>query len=66
MGPAGAPALLPVPFARFALWDDLEDDPQQRTWTDDYSNIISVLRWWEKTRKRNGLWKILSSDLSPG
>jgi len=54
LGMTAAPVMLPVPFARFTLWDDLDDDPEQRTWTDDYSNIIGVLRWWEKERKRKG------------
>jgi hypothetical protein len=57
LGMNAAPVMLPVPFARFTLWDDLEDDPEQRTWTDDYSNIIGVLRWWEKERKRTGWGK---------
>jgi hypothetical protein len=50
LGMTGAPLMMPVPFARYALWDDLEDDPEQRTWTDDFSNIIGVLRWWQKDR----------------
>jgi len=59
-----APVMIPVPFARYALWDDLADDPEKRTWTDDFSNIISVLRWWEKESRHNGLWKILSGESS--
>jgi hypothetical protein len=62
LGATGATVMLPVPFARYALWDTLEDDPEQRTWTDDFSNIISVLRWWEKDRRRSPLWRILSSN----
>jgi hypothetical protein len=50
LGMTGSPAAIPVPYARFAIWDDLEDDPRQRTWTDDFSNIISVLRWWKTER----------------
>ena len=45
--------MMPVPYARYALWDDLEEDSAERTWTDDYSNIIGVLRWWQE-RKRHG------------
>jgi hypothetical protein len=49
LGLTGTP-ILPVPYARFTIWDDLEDDPTQRTWDDDFSNIIGVLRWWKQDR----------------
>lgn len=44
--------MLPVPFARYAMWEKLDDDKEQRIWTDDFSNILSVLRWGEKARER--------------
>jgi hypothetical protein len=66
LGATGAPVMLPVPFARYALWDDLQDDPRKRTWTDDFSNILNVLRWWEKQPRRNPLARVLSGDLPDG
>lgn len=52
LGMGSGSILMPVPFARYALWDNLEDDRAQRIWTDDFSNIVQVLRWWEKPREK--------------
>lgn len=33
------------PVPREADWRELHADPSQRLWTDQYSNVLSVLRW---------------------
>jgi spermidine synthase len=45
LGMFGAVPSVPNAFANYYSWDELKPEPGQTVWTDDFSNILSVLRW---------------------
>ena len=35
----------PVPDALVEVWQPLETPPDRRVWSDDFSNLLEVIRW---------------------
>jgi hypothetical protein len=45
LGMIGPVSCVPNAFSNYYGWEDLKPEPEQSLWTDDFSNILSVLRW---------------------